>query len=165
MDHQQFLYIGLDINEVLRGPSDAIQQNITKNQIEKTPEDPDRNLLLDAFQRCINKRRKYYSYDEKVPLAALAKDWVSMGKGANSHYADFLSGTADLDQSKYATPKMLKFHEGLVAYAGSEEVMDLIKAYLRVHEATIQFFNLDLVKPRPQRDVSAELPAYTFWLP
>ena len=164
MDHQQFLHLGLDINEVLRGPSDTIQLNLTKSQIEKSPVDTDQQYLLEAFQRCVAKRRKYYTYEEKVPLAALSKEWVSMGKGANAHYTDFLCGTADLDQSKYATPKMLKFHDGLVAYAGSEDTMELIRAYLRVNEATVQFFNLDSVKPRPQRDVTPDLPAYTFWL-
>lgn len=144
MDAQDFLEFGVSLNnadESIRLPNGRLYNLRTDAliaQLKEMPDDEHRAYLLSATEQKVQARYSLYPQEWKEQLKPLARSWYGLRKQGDD-YQDFLAGLLKLDDLKTGKQKTQKFHEALIEFAGSDEPHELIKALLRVQEATEQF--------------------------
>jgi len=144
MDAQDFLEFGVSLNnaeESIRLPNGRLYNLRTDSlisQLKEMPDDDDRAYLLNATEQKVQARYYLYPQEWKEQLKPLARSWYGLRKQGDD-YQDFLAGLLNLEELKTGKQKTQKFHDALVEFAGSSDPHELIKALLRVQEATGQF--------------------------
>lgn len=107
-------------------------------EIEDQSESDFRDYLMNAAYRKRQGRYSLLSQEEKDRLIPLARSWCWLDE-QREDYKDVLSDSEQIANLKSGKQETESFHQGLIDYAGTEEPFALIKALLRVQEATAQF--------------------------
>lgn len=173
MEDQDFLEFGLCLNQA--DESMRLNKYHMVNlgldgliaELQALPDDPDRVYLLEAAARKRQGRYMLYSQEWKERLQPLARLWCGLDK-QRENYKDVLAGLVQLEQIKEGQKKVQKFHEALSEFAahtdaGSEEQRALIKALLRVQEATAQFLRGQDGKEKPMSKWTTLTSIKTVW--
>jgi hypothetical protein len=137
MTSWDFLDWGLDIN---KADTDVrIEGLIT--QLEKEPQDDDRDFLMRGAMRRRDGIANLHTPQSRQRLEAPARKWCALDKPRREMYLSILRGVKSWDALGENHKKIDALHQSVIALAGSDDPHELIKAMLRLQEATAQFLS------------------------
>jgi hypothetical protein len=133
MDDQTLMDYGMRIHEA---DSELALDMIVKEILE-SPAGVERKMLVAAARAKKMGRYSVYPMARSRQMCQLAAMWCRLNKSKRKKYESFLEGEISLEQVDTGKP-VQKFHDALVAFAGSDSPSPLIITLFRVREATEQ---------------------------
>jgi hypothetical protein len=159
MDRHDFLDFGTAINKA----DDPIQMEIITERLLALPEDAERAYLQHAADCKRRMKRTLCSEETTAAVLPLAKLWCSMDERARRNLQDVLAGTMEIHRLTHQVKSSSKFYDWLKVFAGSDNPVSVVKAFLRVQEATEQFLWDAEGKQRPPSKWSTLQSIRTLW--
>ena len=159
MDRQDFLDFGITINKA----DNPFELEMVMKRLRDLPQNAEQAFLLQGAERKYRNRLSLCTHECKEALLPLTKVWCTLDERARRNLQDVLAGTMEVHRLTHQAKPSNKFYDWLKVYAESDEPFAIIKAFLRVQEATEQFLWDSENRQRPPAKWSALQSIRTAW--